>query len=75
MLSSLLFALLLVLSTGNQVTAQSGGSECNGMGCLWDKTLCELEPGNPNGCSVGCYYIPGLHCQATSGEDCNVRQC
>lgn len=77
MLSSLLFVLLLVLSTGYQATAQSeeGGSGCNYMGCLWEENLCDFQPGNPNDCSVGCYYIQGLHCQATSGTDCDVRQC
>lgn len=74
--SSLLFALLLVLSTGYQASAQvPTENTCNDMGCIWNESNCSLEPGNPNNCTVSCYYIESLSCQATSTTDCNNGQC
>lgn len=79
MFSSLLFALILVLSAGYEASAQSVPTEnepgCNNMGCLWEENTFDLQPGNPNDCTVGCYYIEGLTCQATSSTECFGQQC
>lgn len=79
MFSSLLFALILALSIGNNASAQSSDPGehpgCNDKGCLWEETNCDFQPGNPNNCPVACHIIEGLTCEELSSTDCNVSIC